>query len=244
MKTKTFFPIFLSVILFMGISGLCSGCNHIMGVPGDGKVIKETRVVSSFDAIDVSGAFKVFLKQGNLEEVIIEADENLLPLIRTEVRGGTLVIDTKRSISHPTSMNVYITFKDLKKAELSGAVDIFTESKVNLDEFSLHTSGASDTKMDLTARKLVLDCSGASKLKLSGSATDVSADVSGACDIFAFDLLAENFTLDLSGAGKAQINVSKKISAEISGAGNVRYKGSPSIVNQSVSGAGSIKHED
>ena len=244
MKTKNIIPIFLSVIVFMGISGFSTGCNYIGGVHGDGKVVKETRVVSSFDAIDVSGAFTVYLKQGNLEEVIIEADENLQPLIRAEVRGSTLVIDTKKSISHITSLKVYITFKDLQKAELSGAVDIFTESKVNLNEFSLHTSGASDTKMDLTAKKLDLDCSGASKLKLSGSVTDVSADVSGACDIFAFELLTENFTLDLSGAGKAQINVSKKISAEISGAGNVRYKGSPSIVNQSVSGAGSIKHED
>jgi hypothetical protein len=244
MKTRSFIPVFLSVILFMGISGFSSGCNHLSGVNGDGKVTKETRAVSSFDAIEVSGAFKVYLKQGNTEELIVEADDNILPVIRTEVRGNTLVIDTRKPISHVTSMNVYITFKDLKKAELSGAVDIITESKLNLNEFGLHTSGASDTKMELSAKKLVLDCSGASKLKLTGSATDVSADLSGACDIYAYDLLTENFILDMSGAGKAQINVSKKISAEISGAGSVRYKGSPTIVNQSVSGAGSIKHED
>jgi hypothetical protein len=244
MKTKIFVPVFLSVIVFMGISGLCSGCDNILGVPGDGKVTKETRVVSPFDSIEVSGAFKVYLKQGSLEEVVIEADENLQPLIRAEVRGNTLVIETRKPFSNPTSLNVYITLKDLRKAELSGAVDIFTDGRLNLNEFSLHTSGASNAKMDITVKKLDLDCSGASKLKLTGSATDVSADLSGACDIFAFDLLAENFTLDLSGAGKAQINVSKKISAEISGAGNVRYKGSPTIINQSVSGAGSIKHED
>jgi len=244
MKTKIFVSTFLSVIVFMGISALCSGCNNFTGVPGNGNVIKETRVVSSFNALDISGAFKVYIKQGNLEEVVVEADENLQPCIRTEVRGNTLVIDIKKPISHPTTMNVYITLKDLAKAELSGAVDIFTDGKLNLNEFTLHTSGASNCKMELGGKKLDLDCSGASKLTLSGSITDVSADISGAGDIFAFDLLTENFTLDLRGAGKAQINVSKKISAEISGAGNVRYKGSPAIINQSVSGAGSIKHED
>jgi len=244
MKTRKFFTLFLFVILFIGVSGIASACNMIAGVQGDGKVVRETRVVSSFDGIDVSGAFQVFLRQGDIEGVVIEADENLQPIIRAEVHGSTLVIDTKKPINHPSALKVYITFKDLKKAEVSGAVDIVTENKITLSDFSLHTSGASDVRMELTAQKLDLNSSGASKLRLAGSATDVSADLSGACDIYGFDLVCENFTVDLSGAGKAQIHVTKKINAEISGAGNIRYKGNPTIINQSVSGAGSIRHED
>ncbi|MCX6284351.1 MAG: DUF2807 domain-containing protein [Bacteroidetes bacterium] len=244
MKTKNLFNLFMFVMLFTSISGITSACNMIEGVSGDGKVVKETRVVSSFDGIEVSGAFNVYLKQGGVEEVIIEADDNLQPLIRAEVHGSTLVIDTKKPINHPSALKVYITFKDLKKVEVSGAVDIVTESKVNFNDFSLHTSGASDVRMEVTAQKLDLNSSGASKLRLSGSATDVTADLSGACDIYGFDLVCENFTVDLSGAGKAQIHVTKKINAEISGAGSIRYKGNPSVINQSVSGAGSIKHEE
>ncbi len=244
MKARKIFTLLMFVIMFTGISGISSACNMINGVQGDGKVVKETRVVSSFDGIDVSGAFNVYLKQGDHEEVVIEADENLQPAIRAEVHGSTLVIDTKKPISHPASLNVFITFKDLKKAEISGAVNIITESKVSFSDFTLHTSGASDVRMELSAQKLDLNSSGASKLRLSGTATDVSADLSGACDIFGFDLVCDNFTVDLSGAGKAQIHVNKKINAEISGAGNIRYKGNPSVINQSVSGAGSIRHED
>jgi hypothetical protein len=244
MKTRKIFTLFMFMILFTGVSGISSACNMVAGVQGDGKVVKETRVVSSFDGIEVSGAFSVYLRQGSNEEVVIEADENLQPVIRAEVHGSTLVIDTKKPINHPTALKVYITFKDLNKVEVSGAVDIVTENKITLNDFSLHTSGASDVRMELTARKLDLNSSGASKLRLAGSATDVSADLSGACDIFGFDLVCENFTVDLSGAGKAQIHVTKKINAEISGAGSIRYKGNPTIINQSVSGAGSIKHED
>ena len=244
MKTRNIIRLFMFVMLFTGISGISSGCNMINGVQGDGKVVRETRVVSSFDGIDISGAISVYLKQGSIEEVIIEADDNLQPIIRAEVHGSTLVIDTKKPINHSTSLKVYITLKDLKKAEVSGAVDIVTENKINLNDFSLHTSGASDIRMDLSAQKLGLDCSGASKLRLSGSAVDVTAELSGACDIYGFDLICENFTVDMSGAGKAQIHVTKKIYAEISGAGSIRYKGNPTVINQSVSGAGSIRHED
>ena len=84
MKTK-FFPVIVFACLFLGVSSLFAGCHYIGGVRGDGNVIKETRSVSSFNGIEISGAFDVYLKQGTTEEVIIEADDNILPLIRTDV---------------------------------------------------------------------------------------------------------------------------------------------------------------
>jgi len=138
-------------------------------------------------------------------------------------------------------MKVYVTVKDLKRIDVSGAVDINSDGRITVPELSIESSGASDSKLEIVVQKLRLDCSGASKMKFSGSATDVVMDLSGASDIFGFDLLAENYDIDISGAGNAQVNVSKKIHAEISGAGSVKYRGSPTEIDQSVSGAGSIK---
>ena len=241
MKSMRIFSMFLFASLFVGMTSLFAACNMIPGTHGDGNVLKETRKISSFDGIDVSGAFDIILKQGTIEEVIVEADANLLPLIRTEVVGSTLTIETKKPIHHVTVMKVYITVKDLKRVDVSGAVDIHTEGRITVPELSIDASGASDSKMELGVQKLKLDCSGASKMRFSGFATDVSMDLSGASDIFGYDLLAETYYIEISGAGNAQLNVSKKIRAEISGAGSVKYKGSPSEVDQSVSGAGSIK---
>ena len=241
MKTSRFFSVAIFLSLLLGITSLFAGCNVIGGVHGDGNVLKETRKVSNFDGIEVSGAFDIIIKQGATEEVIVEADANLLPLIRTDVVGSTLQIETRKPINHVTVMKVYVTVKDLKRIDVSGAVDINTDGRITVPELSFESSGASESKMELAVQKLKLDCSGASKLRFSGSATEVGMDLSGASDIFAFDLLAENYDIDISGAGNAQINVSKKIRAEISGAGSVKYKGSPANVDQSVSGAGSIK---
>ena len=241
MKTSRFFSAVMFISLLLGITSLFAGCNVIGGVHGDGNVLKETRKVTTFDGIEVSGAFEIILKQGATEEVTVEADANLLPLIHTDVVGSTLKIETRKPINHVTVMKVYITVKDLKQIDVSGAVDVKTDGRITVSELSFESSGASESKMELAVQKLKLDCSGASKLRFSGSATEVSMDLSGASDIFAYDLLAENYDLDISGAGNAQINVSKKIRAEISGAGSVKYKGSPSDVDQSVSGAGSIK---
>ena len=213
----------------------------IGGTSGDGNVLKETRKVGSFNSIEVSGAFEVMIKQGDAEEVTIETDRNILPLVRTEVSGSTLKIETRKNVNHTTVLKVYVTVKDLNKIELSGAVNVKTDGKLTVPELSIEGSGASDAKMDIAVQKLRLDCSGASKLKFTGTADDVNMELSGASEIFGFDLAAGNFDIEISGAGNAQINVSKKLHAEISGAGSVRYKGTPTEVDQSISGAGSIK---
>lgn len=230
--------------MFVGMTGLFASCDMLPGVHGDGNVLKETRKVSSFNGIEVSGAFDIILKQGATEEVVVEADANLLPVIKTEVVGSTLMIDTRKPVHHVTTMRVYVTVKELKRIDVSGAVDITTEGRLNLTDLEIDASGASDSKMEIAVQKLKLDCSGASKMRFSGSATEVSMDLSGATDIFGYDLLAESYDIEISGAGNAQVNVSKKIRAEISGAGSVRYKGSPTEIDQSVSGAGSIRKAD
>jgi hypothetical protein len=165
-------------------------------------------------------------------------------LIRTEVRGNTLMIDNKKPISHSKSLKVFITFTELKTIDLSGAVNIESQGKLTIPELAISGSGASDAKLDMDVQRLGIDCSGGSKLKLTGSAKDVDVDVSGAVDLFAFDFPAENYKLSISGAGKAEINVSKNLKVDISGAASVRYKGTPTGMYQDISGAGSIKKAD
>jgi hypothetical protein len=218
-------------------------CN-VIGEIGSGNLIKQDRKVSSFNGIEVSGAFNVMLTQGTTNSVTVEADDNLMDLIKTEVRGNILVIDNKKPISGSKSLKVYITFTELKSIDLSGAVEVSSQNKLTLADLSISGSGSSDCKLDMDVQKLGIDCSGGSKLKLSGSAKDVNLDASGAVDLLAFDFPAENYKVEISGAGKAEINVSKELNVEISGAGNVRYKGNPTKNIQDISGAGSVKKVD
>ena len=218
-------------------------CN-VIGEMGSGNVIRQDRKVSAFNAIEVSGAYDVILTQGPSVGVIVEADDNLQDLIRTEVKGNTLVVDNKKQIYHSKCMKVHITFTDLKSIDLSGAVDLESNGKLTLPELVLGGSGASDGKLELDVQHLGIDCSGGSKLKLSGTAKDVDVDISGAVDLFAYDFPAENYKLSISGAGKAEINVSKNLKVDISGAASVYYKGSPTNISQDVSGAGTVKKVD
>jgi hypothetical protein len=226
--------------MLSGLSFMVTACD-IMGEPGNGKVVKQSRNVGSFKQIETSGAFDIVLKQGPAEEVAVETDENLQNLVSTKVEGTTLEIDTKDRVGHFTKMKVYITVKELDKISASGAVNVETESPLNLENLDIECSGSVKTNMEMAIRNLKIDCSGSGKLYMKGTASRVEVDGSGAVDLFAYDLLTEEYNIDLSGAGKAEINVTKKLRAEISGAGSIRYKGSPSEISQEVSGAGTIK---
>lgn len=239
MKTK---QLLTATIVLTFLLTLQSGCTYgFSGIKGNGNVTEQERQLGSFSALDVGGAFKVFLTQGDKEFVIVEADENLLEVISTEIRGNTLVIKTTEDIRDSEALNIYLTFKDLNEMEISGACHLSAENKMKFDDLDLDCSGASDVELKLAASKLNMDFSGASQVELYGSAETVDLDLSGASHFDGVDLEAEIYFVDVSGASHAKIFVNKELSAEVSGAASLKYKGEPVIKEHDVSGAGSMK---
>lgn len=238
MKTKNNLSVLALVVVMIIMS-----CN-VVGERGSGNVVRQERNVSTFDALEVSGSFDVYLSQGSTQSVILEADDNLMDNIKTEVFGSTLKIETKKPIRNAKSLKVYITVATMKRIDVSGAVNIQTQTKFTQDALSLEISGATDAKLDLAVQKLEVNSSGGCDLKLSGYATNFAIDGSGAVDIKAYDMLSEVVSIEISGAGNAQVSVTKELKANISGAADVRYKGNPAKVWSDVSGAGSIKKVD
>lgn len=240
MKTGKIKSIGIFAILLLFITSISSGCMLIDGVEGNGRVVTEERNVSDFNGIDISNAFEIILKQGSSESLTIEADDNLLELIVTEVRGGVLKIYSERNIRHPKSLKIFLTFKEIDYIDISGAVELTSDGKLTFDEIEIDGSGASEIDLELEAEKLEIDFSGASEIDLKGKVTEVNIDLSGASEISAYDLETDIMDLDISGAAEARVFANKELNVEASGAASVRYKGNPSI-NTNVSGAGSVK---
>ncbi len=239
MKTKQLLSFAISLTFLLTLQTSCS--YGFGGIKGNGNVVKQDRQIGSFSGLDVGGAFKVFLTQGDNESLVVEADENLLDIITTEVRGNTLVIKTTEDIRDYEVLNIYLTFKEMDEMEISGACRLVGENKMKFGNLDLECSGASDVELKFSAQKLSLDFSGASQVELYGSAESVELDLSGASGFDGYDLEADIYNVDVSGASHAKIYVNKELSAEVSGAASLKYKGDPVIKEHDVSGAGSMK---
>ncbi|MFZ1700085.1 MAG: head GIN domain-containing protein [Pyrinomonadaceae bacterium] len=193
---------------------------RVGAVKGSGNVATDRRDLTDFHGVDVSGVFKVEIVAQKEFGVEIEADDNLLPLIETELRRGVLHISTDGKISPSNLLVVRISAPDIDKLDISGAAEV--------------------TLTELKNSELSIDSSGASKINVSGETAKLTIDISGATKVNAEGLEAENVNVDASGASKASVNVTGSLRADASGASKIEYSGSPADVVKKSNGAGSV----
>jgi len=234
---KTYYKSF-SILLISVLTLAFSSCD--MGIVGNGNVEERTEDVDKFTRLDISGNFNVFLKEGKKPGLRIEADENLQEIIKVRQSGSLLIIDARENILRAKKKNLYITYTDLERVELNGAIDIRSESTIEVRSLSIFCSGASDMRLDILANKLHIDVSGATDCDLEGKVDIAELELSGAGDFNAIDMETKEMTVEMSGAGHARVHATEELNVDVSGAGSVRYKGNPEI-RKSISGIGSLK---
>lgn len=232
-----------SLVALLGILSL-SACSvmPIRTVRGSGNVITETRDVAGFDRITMSGIGTLYIEQGDEESLVIEAEDNILSYLESNVRASTLElgVQTPGLNLRPTErIEYHLTVINLREVEASGTADIIIDSMVS-EDFEIEISGIGDVTVNsLTADSVRTDVSGAGDVYLAGTVVDQEIHLSGIGDYEAGDLQSETAELEMSGSGSAEVWVTESLDVRISGIGNVRYYGSP-LVQQQISGLGKL----
>lgn len=212
---------------------------------------KETRDVGDFDFISMNISGKVYVTQGNKNEVIVEANDRDLDKIRTEVRGGRLSISTRDNGSWfrwgdgiDGRVNVYITLKELRGVSVSGSGDVISQNTIKTDDFEASISGSGDIEIELDSRAVISKITGSGNIELKGSARRARLGISGSGKYFAEELKVDDYEVSISGSGRASINTNGELDVRISGSGSVYYSGNPTGVNTNVSGSGRVRRNN
>ena len=212
-------------------------------ISGSGNVIKETRNVGKFTGLNAASAFKIYVKQGSPQSVVIESDDNIIDIIETKVSNGVLKFTLNGSVNNPTAMKAYITVENLNSLDISGAASLIFETPVNTNgnmqvdisgaasikdlnltanDINIDASGASKITADINCKKLRLDASGASKINLNGNATDKIIKASGASSVKVENVKADKTSVDASGASNVTTGQDGMIKIDKSSAASVR----------------------
>ena len=216
----------LAVIFGLALSlTLITGCHGIhffgKGVAGSGVRKTEKRVVSNFKRIEVGGAYKVeIVAQQSEQGIELEGDDNILPLVKTEVSGDTLHIGSDEPFNTKKAIVVKIAASDVQGLNISGACDASAKN-IKTDRFDMNVTGASD-------------------IIVQGETTSLKISSRGASKIDAENLTARSVNVSTSGAGKTRIYASEELTADASGASTITYSGDPKVVNKKDSGASTI----
>ena len=196
-----------------------AGCRH-HGVRGNGVEASEQRSPGEFTAVEISGTFGVTIRCGEPSGARVTADNNLLPLVRTEVRGSTLHIYSEKELDPRTRLHVDLTTPSLTDVSVSGVASI------DITRFE--------------GESLSLMVNGAASIDAEGTVHDARFAISGAGKLSTERLHAANVRVEVSGAGKADVYASESLDVNLSGAGSVHYSGDPRNVTKNISGVGFV----
>lgn len=213
-------------------------------VHGNGKVHTQSFSQNDFETVSVSGDWKVDIQQGKTFFITVEADENLSSYLDIYVSDHTLHIGFKHGYRiDNTHCKAFITMPVLTQLTASGSIT-GTVSYFDMPgrTMSIDVAGSGDvTARDITVKNLKLKISGSGSFEATGKAQNMTAAISGSGNIKAVGLKTENTAISISGSGFAKVWVATFLRADISGSGNIWYKGNP-IIDRQISGSGSLYH--
>lgn len=227
------------VLLMAALVALPAAC---AAVSGSGKVVTEERKAADFNRISFNGRGNLIITQTGEESLKIEAEDNIIKLISTEVKKQTLFIghDKKRGIIRPTKeINIYVSVNDLRSVKLSGSGSI-KSAGIKAKELTVTISGSGNADLKVNATQLSSIIAGHGEFKLSGEVEALNVSISGSGECDAMNLQCKTANIDISGSGKAEVHVTDKMNISIAGSGKVFYMGKPEI-EQTISGSGSVK---
>lgn len=230
------------------------GCSQIgvtgprdMGgtVNGSGNIVSEDRPVSGFDRIALGGFGDVVVTLGETESLTVETDDNILPHITTEVRGGTLLLELAeeaRSTRFEPGQGVrfVVTTRFLRALELDGAGN-FHVPKVEADTFDVTVRGLGDVTLEaIAAEALRVDVFGQGNIEVAGEVDRLEIHIGGLGELQAGDLRAQSVQATITGMGNATVWAVDTLDVRISGTGYVNSYGTFVDVRQEVGGTGGV----
>jgi hypothetical protein len=205
----------LSVLLLIGCDG------HDVD---RGPMATQTRELEEFDSIDMEGAARLEITVGSAESVVVEAREEVIERVRTEVRGDTLHIRNKPKdwfiVDGRPRVTIRISIPKLESLRLEGGNDV-------------RLSGFDGGETRIRAE-------GAAHIKAKGRLEELTVHMAGAGHADLDELVADEATVTVDGVGSVYVHPKETLDATMNGVGAILYSGSPSEVNTRMNGLGTI----
>jgi len=106
------------IVAIVGILTTMTGCGISFGPPlqGSGVEKTETRAVGTFTEIEVGHAIELEVTIGPAADLVVTADDNLLPHLRTDISGDRLRITSDQNYSSNLGMKVLATVPELTRS--------------------------------------------------------------------------------------------------------------------------------
>ena len=205
-------------LALLAVGSVVTACS---ATAGSGQLATQSRQVSGFTSVELTGVGELSIDQTGTESLTVSAEDNLLPLLTSEVEGDTLILGKKPNTRIVTTKPITytLTMKDITGLAVSGS------GTINAPK--------------LTTAALRIEISGSGMITTAGNANDQNLEISGSGRYLADGLTSKTTTAGISGSGTANVVASDALDVKISGSGTLTYSGNPQLT-QTMSGSGKL----
>lgn len=205
---KNSYKIVALLLLVLATSSSCM----LNGLTGNGNVQTQNRAITQeFKAISVSQGIDVYLTTNESNSVKVEADDNIIDLIKTEVENGELKIYLSKQVWHSKVRKVYVSMPVINEISTSSGASVKLENSIIVDKLVISASSGSDIIANIGVSDLSCDASSGADIKLSGTVKNFDVNASSGSDINADELEAEYVNARASSGADIHVFAAKSI---------------------------------
>lgn len=241
MRTLVKITVLISIYLALLFTTTSCFVDGVIGIRGNRNVVSEERSIrSDFEIINVQQGINLTITQGKPTDIRVEADENILDLLITEVKNNELNIYFEKNVNQAKARNVYLTTENISKIKASSGASVKSENTIQATSLYLNSSSGSTMKIHANANDINSESSSGSSIKLYGKCNTFTANSSSGSSINAQELKTVNAIAKVSSGASIDVNVTDKLTAKASSGGDIDYEGNPSEVDKETSSGGSV----
>lgn len=207
-----------------------------------GETTTEQREIGDANQVVLRTSGKLDIRIGSEPSLTIEAGENVLKRLTSEVDDGVLVLDSKPGafMFGAPEIDYELTVTSLQAVTIEGSADVSAEFG-DAREVRVQIDGSGDIEAEgLDTGRVQAGIAGSGSIELSGTTEQLDVNVSGSGDIDAADLRSSAAVVVVSGSGKVEVDASDTLDATVSGSGTIIYSGRPEV-RTNVSGSGEVR---
>lgn len=222
------------VFLWIAMAALMTSCISVQEIKSDKPVKSEKRHVQPFERVRLFGSPTIYYAQTNQVSLRVEAPEDLLEFVETEVSDSCLTVkmkDTPKSVISSirfvdnNEVKVYVTSPDLIDVSLYGSGDFKADNHIDTDNLKVELKGSGN----IDFADIVCD--------------QIKTTLIGSGDVSIGHVTAVSSAIELVGSGDIDINHEStgRIDIMLKGSGDIKagFQGCGDVVSE-LRGSGDI----
>lgn len=233
----------LALLITIFFSSCAFDINFGDGKKGNGNVVTDSReITDEFTIVSASEGLDVYVTQADDFDIKVEADDNVIDLISTDIKDGKLRIHTIENIGRATK-KIYVSLPEVTALNSSSGSDLIAKNLITGDKIELNASSGSDLNVEIKANEIDADASSGADIRISGETNTLHTNASSGADIKAKNLLAKVCYANASSGSDISVNVSESLTADASSGADISYSGNANVESKKRV-SGSIHHRE